>query len=79
MTAWGSSPRGRVAAPGHLGLAAIRERAEMAGGGARSEPARRRDDPEVWLPDDAEAPAADEPNAAKDNLATVIPLRERIA
>ena len=68
-----------VAAPGHLGLAAIRERAEMAGGwcALRSLPGAGTS-LEVWLPSEDEVPSG---VAHEDEgvLADVLTLQGRIA
>ncbi len=68
-----------VAAPGHLGLAAIRERAEMAGGSSRlwSLPGQGTT-LEVWLPrEDADLvlPSSEDDRAA---VADVLPLEGRM-
>jgi signal transduction histidine kinase len=68
-----------VAAPGHLGLAAIRERAEMAGGWSKlwSLPGEGTT-LEVWLPrDDADLvlPSSEDDGAA---VADVLPLKGRV-
>jgi signal transduction histidine kinase len=72
-----------VAAPGHLGLAAIRERAEMAGGwcALRSLPGAGTS-LEVWLPADSRPPNDLERSHEEDEgegLGTVLPLQHRIA
>jgi signal transduction histidine kinase len=69
-----------VAAPGHLGLAAIRERAEMAGGwcSLQSLPGAGTC-LQLWLPSDAEAADVPEPTEGRDGLATVHPIQDRIA
>jgi signal transduction histidine kinase len=72
--------RAVVAAPGHLGLAAIRERAEMAGGwcSLQSLPGAGTC-LQVWLPSDAEAAGVPDPTEGQDGLATVHPIQDRIA
>jgi signal transduction histidine kinase len=72
-----------VAAPGHLGLAAMRERAEMAGGWCtlRSLPGAGTN-LQVWLPgSDASAASFDSDDAADmdDGFETFLALQDRIA
>ena len=69
-----------VAAPGHLGLAAIRERAEMAGGwcSLQSLPGAGTC-LQLWLPGDAEAADVPHPTEEPESLATVHPIQDRIA
>jgi signal transduction histidine kinase len=66
-----------VAAPGHLGLAAIRERAEMAGGWSKlwSLPGEGTT-LEVWLPREDAHPSSFEDDG--DSLADVLPLSARV-
>jgi signal transduction histidine kinase len=73
-----------VAAPGHLGLAAMRERAEMAGGWCtlRSLPGAGTT-MQVWLPG-ADATASresdiDDADDVDDGLETILALQDRIA
>ena len=68
-----------VAAPGHLGLAAIRERAEMAGGWSNlwSLPGEGTT-LEVWLPREGwDVPAPSQDEGAP--VANVLPLSDRAA
>jgi signal transduction histidine kinase len=69
-----------VAAPGHLGLAAMRERAEMAGGWCtlRSLPGAGTN-LQVWLPRAAEEVPAGIDHLDDDELADVLSLQDRIA
>jgi nitrate/nitrite-specific signal transduction histidine kinase len=74
-----------VAAPGHLGLAAMRERAEMAGGWCtlRSLPGAGTN-LQVWLPGSVASAASfdsDTDDAADmdDGFETILALQDRIA
>ena len=69
-----------VAAPGHLGLAAIRERAEMAGGWSKlwSLPGEGTT-LEVWLPHDEAEPTHPSLEDDRATVADVLPLSGRIA
>jgi signal transduction histidine kinase len=69
-----------VAAPGHLGLAAIRERAEMAGGWCtlRSLPGAGTS-LEVWLPTDVPSARDRERIYEGEGAGTVVSLQHRIA
>jgi signal transduction histidine kinase len=69
-----------VAAPGHLGLAAIRGRAEMAGGWSRlwSLPSEGTT-LEIWLPHDEAEPAQPSLDGDRAKVADVLPLSGRIA
>ena len=73
----GFEPQNAIAAPGHLGLAAMRERTEMAGGACtlRSLPGAGTS-LEVWLPNEPQAPGHTDETDAKE---TVLALQERIA
>jgi len=68
-----------VAAPGHLGLAAIRERAEMAGGSSKlwSLPGQGTT-LEVWLPSEEAAPVATTSEDDTASIADVLPLSGRV-
>ena len=69
-----------VAAPGHLGLAAIRERAEMAGGWCSLQSLSGAGTClQLWLPGDAEAADVPDPTEEPESLATVHPIQDRIA
>ena len=77
----GFVPQEAVAAPGHLGLAAMRERVEMAGGSCtlRSLPGAGTS-LEVWLPIEAEPEAGPhQPEDADHELADVVALPRRTA
>jgi signal transduction histidine kinase len=77
----GFLPQDAVAAPGHLGLATMRERVEMAGGSCtlRSLPGAGTS-LEVWLPIDEEPEASGQrPDAADGEMADVVALPRRIA
>jgi two-component system, cell cycle response regulator len=67
-----------VAAPGHLGLAAMRERAEMAGGTSTlwSLPGEGTT-LEVWLPDGVGDPVASSLEERGESIAEVLPLPDR--
>jgi signal transduction histidine kinase len=67
-----------VAAPGHLGLAAIRERAEMAGGWSKlwSLPGQGTT-LDVWLPDDEVDSSRIEIEDVGGMVADVLPLPDR--
>jgi signal transduction histidine kinase len=69
-----------VAAPGHLGLAAIRERAEMAGGWSKlwSLPSEGTT-LEIWLPHAEADPRPTSPEDDRAKVADVLPLSGRIA
>jgi signal transduction histidine kinase len=68
-----------VAAPGHLGLAAMRERAEMAGGTSTlwSLPGEGTT-LEVWLPDGVGDPVASSLEERGESIAKVLPLPDRV-
>jgi signal transduction histidine kinase len=68
-----------VAAPGHLGLAAMRERAEMAGGTSTlwSLPGEGTT-LEVWLPDRVGDPVASSLEDRGGSIAEVLPLPDRV-
>jgi signal transduction histidine kinase len=70
----------QVAAPGHLGLAAIRGRAEMAGGWSRlwSLPSEGTT-LEIWLPHDEAEPTHPSLEGDHAKVADVLPLSGRIA
>jgi signal transduction histidine kinase len=67
-----------VAAPGHLGLAAIRERAEMAGGWTKlwSLPGQGTT-LDVWLPDEEADPSRIAIEDVGGMVAVVLPLPDR--
>jgi hypothetical protein len=67
-----------VAAPGHLGLAAIRERAEMAGGLTKlwSLPGQGVT-LDVWLPDEEADPSRLAIEDVEGMVAEVVPLPDR--
>jgi signal transduction histidine kinase len=66
-----------VSAPGHLGLAALRERAEMAGGWCTLRSLTGAGTSlEVWLPDTPDTPDASD---STDELAPVLPLHDRMS
>ena len=67
-----------VAAPGHLGLAAIRERAEMAGGWTKlwSLPGQGTT-LDVWLPDEQADPSRLAIEDVEGMVAEVVPLPDR--
>jgi signal transduction histidine kinase len=67
-----------VAAPGHLGLAAIRERAEMAGGWSKlwSLPGQGTT-LEVWLPREEADPVSSSPEDGGAAVADILPLAGR--
>lgn len=69
-----------VAAPGHLGLAAIRGRAEMAGGWSKlwSLPSEGTT-LEIWLPHDEADPTPSSLEDDRTEIADVLPLSGRIA
>jgi signal transduction histidine kinase len=69
-----------VAAPGHLGLAAIRGRAEMAGGWSKlwSLPSEGTT-LEIWLPHDEADPTPSPLEDDRTEIADVLPLSGRIA
>jgi signal transduction histidine kinase len=76
----GFEPQKAVAAPGHLGLAAIRERAEMAGGSCvvRSLPGAGTS-LQMWLPSDPESSRSSDPVDDANDIADVVTLSRRIA
>lgn len=76
----GFEPQKAIAAPGHLGLAAMRERAEMAGGSCtlRSLPGAGTS-LEMWLPMDPPAPENPDQTDGTDAREPVVVLQKRIA
>jgi signal transduction histidine kinase len=76
----GFEPQKAITAPGHLGLAAIRERAEMAGGwcSLQSLPGAGTC-LQLWFPSDSEAAGGADQAEGQEDLATVPALRDRIA
>ena len=76
----GFEPQKAIAAPGHLGLAAMRERAEMAGGSCtlRSLPGAGTS-LEMWLPMDPLAPENPDQTDGTDAREPVVVLQKRIA